>query len=74
VSWNKPFKERIRHLYNEMMTTGDGMTYTAAGNPRAPSLEAVLEWVVQAWDGLSNEVVKRSFKGDLFWSLLFIGF
>ena len=34
VSWNKPIKERIRHFYNAWTTTGDGMSYTAAGNPR----------------------------------------
>jgi hypothetical protein len=63
VSWNKPFKERIRHSYQLWMLNGDRREYTPAGNPKAPSLEVVLEWAQRAWDELSKEVIVKSFEG-----------
>jgi hypothetical protein len=63
VCWNKPFKERIRHYYNLWITNGDRREYTAAGNPRAPALDVVLDWVARAWQELSKELIIRSFEG-----------
>ena len=40
---------------------GDGR-YTRAGNPKAPALESVLDWIYQSWDALSKDVIKKSFK------------
>jgi hypothetical protein len=62
VSWNKPFKERIRHYYGLWMTNGDRREYTAAGNPKAPALEVVLDWIARAWQELSKDVIIKSFK------------
>ncbi len=63
MSWNKPFKERIRHYYGLWIVNEDRREYTAAGNPRAPSLEVVLDWVDRAWSELSANVIRKSFKG-----------
>jgi hypothetical protein len=42
VSWNAPFKAKIRQYYDEWIATGDRMEYTAAGNPRPPGMAAYL--------------------------------
>ena len=61
VSWNAPFKAKLRALYDEWMEAGQG-TLTAAGNPRAPPLEDVVAWVMQAWEAITPETIKKSFK------------
>jgi hypothetical protein len=66
VSWNKPFKERIRYYYKLWMTNEDRREWTDKGNPKAPALEVVLEWVDRAWQEISNEIIVRSFKGRPF--------
>ena len=43
------------------MLNGD-KTYTQAGNVRAPSKLLCLQWVKQAWESVTNEVVKKSFE------------
>uniref|UniRef100_A0A914ID24 DDE-1 domain-containing protein n=1 Tax=Globodera rostochiensis TaxID=31243 RepID=A0A914ID24_GLORO len=62
VCWNKPFKERIRHYYSLWITNGDRQEYTAAGNPKAPALEVVLDWVDRSWQELSKEMIIKSFE------------
>lgn len=57
VSWNKPFKSAYKELYNAWFLNGD-KTYTAAGNVRAPSKLLCLQWVKQAWQSVTTEVVK----------------
>ena len=37
-------------------------TVTAAGNPRDFPLEDVVAWVIQAWEAVTPETVKNSFK------------
>ena len=36
VSWNKPFKQAYKELYNEWLASGE-KSYTPAGNVHAPS-------------------------------------
>ena len=45
------------------MLNEDRREWTAAGNPRAPALEIVLEWIYEAWTELSKEIIIRSFEG-----------
>ena len=47
ISWNKPFKEAYRKLYDEWMATGE-KSFTLAGNMRAPSKPLVVQWVKTA--------------------------
>lgn len=37
-------------------------TYTKAGNMRAPSKLQVVNWVIQAWNSLSEQMIQDSFK------------
>ena len=61
VSWNKPFKQAYRALYNEWMATGEKL-YTAAGNMHAPDKALYLRWVNEAWNSVMTEVVIKSFR------------
>jgi hypothetical protein len=51
------------------ITNGDRREYTAAGNPRAPALDIVLDWVARAWQELSKELIIRSFEGNAYYGL-----
>ena len=61
VSWNKPFKEAYKELYNEWMVSGE-KSYMPAGNVRAASKLLCMRWVKQAWSCVSKEVVVKSFE------------
>jgi hypothetical protein len=62
VSWNAPFKSRIKQMAEIWMMNDANKEYTAAGNPRAPPLEIVLDWVYRAWNELPKETIKHSFE------------
>lgn len=61
VFLNKPFKDRIRHEWNQWMIGGE-KTYTAGGNLRAPSLAILCEFVIRSWDAVAVKNVIKSFK------------
>lgn len=61
VSWNKPFKERVAELYDEWLFSGP-VEKTKSGNRRAPSKQLMLTWIKQAWDSISPELIRKSFK------------
>ena len=61
VSWNKPFKDQFREFYDDWMESGE-KTYTKGGNMRAPTFELVCKWIVDSWDAVSNETIKKSFR------------
>jgi DDE superfamily endonuclease len=64
VSWNGPFKARIQERYNLWMPTGDGMEWTAGGNPlRPPPIDTYLDWICDAWDSIPKEAIQKLFKG-----------
>ena len=60
VSWNKPFKQAYKALYNEWMVSGE-KSYTPAGNVRAPDKALCLNWVKEAWKSVTSDVTKKSF-------------
>ena len=60
VSWNKPFKEAYRSKYEEWLLSGE-MSFTPAGNMRAPSKLLCVQWVKEVWDSLSEDLIKNSF-------------
>ncbi|KAL3123847.1 hypothetical protein niasHT_004941 [Heterodera trifolii] len=62
VSWNKPFKERIRHFYNTWMSNDAEKAFTLAGNPKAPALHVVLDWIHRSWQEISKDVIIKSFE------------
>jgi hypothetical protein len=61
VSWNKPFKDAYRARYDEWMANGD-KSYTPGGNVRAPSKLQLVQWVKEAWNAISTDVVQKSFR------------
>ncbi|KAL3090527.1 hypothetical protein niasHS_005439 [Heterodera schachtii] len=65
VSWNKPFKERIRNFYNIWMSNEAEKEFTLAGNPKAPALHVVLDWIHLSWQEISKEVIIKSFEGAI---------
>ena len=60
VSWNKPFKQAYKALYNEWMVSGE-KSYTSAGNVCAPDKALCLNWVKEAWQSVTTDVIKKSF-------------
>jgi hypothetical protein len=63
VSWNAPFKAKIRELYDRWMLNEDRHEWTSGGNPKPPAMDVYLDWICQAWDALSKEAIEKSFKG-----------
>ena len=43
------------------MIHGEKLT-TKGGNPAAPSMEVYLQWITDAWDSLSTQLIIKSFK------------
>uniref|UniRef100_A0A915ME51 DDE-1 domain-containing protein n=1 Tax=Meloidogyne javanica TaxID=6303 RepID=A0A915ME51_MELJA len=60
ISWNAPFKSKIMNLYSEWMFHGDKPT-TSGGNLKAPQMDIYLQWIVDAWDSLSKDIIEKSF-------------
>ena len=63
VSWNQPFKAAISRLHEDWMA--DDMAekeLTRGGNPRPPPMDTYLQWVIDAWEGLSADLIRASFK------------
>lgn len=60
VCINKPFKDRLRKLWNEWMISG-AVTLTKGGNMQKPDITIVTSWMKEAWESLPPEIVKRSF-------------
>lgn len=58
MSVNKPFKDNVRKLNAEWMAAGQH-DLTLSGKIRRPS---VCSWIVDAWSGISNEVVAKVFE------------
>jgi hypothetical protein len=61
VSWNKPFKGHLQESYDEWLFSGKH-TFTPKGNRRAPTLATFLRWIKAAWDKVTPEIVRHSFK------------
>ena len=61
VSWNQPFKAAITRFHEDLMLSGT-KEFTAGGNPRPPPVKTYLQWVSDAWDSLSPDLIKESFK------------
>nr|CAD2183307.1 unnamed protein product [Meloidogyne enterolobii] len=48
------------NLYSEWMVHGDKPT-TSGGNLKAPQMDIYLQWIVDAWDSLSKDIIEKSF-------------
>ena len=61
VSWNKPMKEYLREKYDTWLAEEDH-ELTAQGNMRGPSRQQMIEWVLDAWRKLPEDIIKKLFK------------
>ncbi|KAH7718435.1 pogo transposable element with KRAB domain-like protein [Aphelenchoides avenae] len=52
---------KLRSFYDQWMLASDHQT-TAAGNPKPPPPETYLQWVLDAWDVVEEDVIIRSFR------------
>jgi hypothetical protein len=61
VSWNKPFKDKLKELYDDFLENGE-KRLTRNGNPAPPSLDIVCSWIDLAWKQISSDIIVKSFK------------
>ena len=61
VSWNGPFKKALASLYDEWVFSGP-VSLTKGGNRRPPDVATLLGWIKQAWQSVTPDVVRKSFK------------
>lgn len=59
MSWNAPFKARVRQHYEDWMLKND-RPVTEGGNPAAPSLEIYLQWAAESWEHLPSDIIVNS--------------
>lgn len=60
VCLNKPFKDRLRKMWIDWMTSGSA-TLTKGGNLMKPDITVVVAWVKEAWESIPEEMVRKSF-------------
>jgi hypothetical protein len=60
VSWNKPFKDRYRELYDDWLYN-DTPSLTKQGNRRPPEKKTILRWIKEAWASVSPDIIRKSF-------------
>ena len=61
VCWNAPFKGLVTEMYDAWMAEGS-QEFTTQGNMKAPPRRVIVEWILEAWNSLSKDVIKSSFK------------
>ena len=61
ISINKPFKTYLRKLWNTWMVSGE-KEFTKSGAIKRPGLSLVVQWVKEAWESISDDIIIRSFK------------
>lgn len=59
VCWIKPFKDQLREHWKAFMRKTEK---TKKGNTKSPSRQDVLRWVSEAWECVSEDLIRRSFK------------
>ena len=61
VSINRPFKQKMRHSWENWMIEGVP-SLTPAGHRRAPTKEMLVCWLVDAWNAIPSDMIEHSFK------------
>ena len=59
--YNKPFKAKIQEFYHDWLANGVH-EYTTAGNMKPVPRRKTVQWVLQAWESLSKEMIIISMK------------
>jgi hypothetical protein len=58
---NKPFKDYLREQYEDWIINNQH-EYTRAGNIKKPSIRLICEWILKAWNQISEESIRKGFK------------
>ena len=61
VSWNKPFKQHCAESYDKWLSTVGIFTETECGNLKAPPRRDIVLWILDAWNQLSRDMIRKSF-------------
>ena len=61
VAINKPFKDRMRKKWQDWMLA-DQHTFTPGGRIRKVELDQICQWIVEAWEDIPSELIKKSFR------------
>ena len=59
VCWNKPFKDSYTKSYDDWFEAGK-QEFTATVNLKSAPLEAIVGWIVKAWDSISSDIIVNS--------------
>jgi len=61
---NKSYKDYMRKLFDKWFADRGSKeeNRTKAGNLRAPSADLVIEWALEAWENISEDLIEKSFK------------
>ena len=61
VAINKPFKDRMRKKWQDWMLA-DQHTFTPSGRIRKVELDQICQSIVEAWEDIPSELIKKSFR------------
>ena len=62
VSWNKPFKVLATEKYDQWLTEEGINQLISAGNLKLSPRRTIVNWILEAWEGISPEAIKKSYK------------
>ena len=62
VSMNKPFKTGLRQRWQSWMASDEPKPCTKGGNPKAPALDMLAQWVLDSWNEIKSPIIVKSFK------------
>lgn len=62
VSWNKPFKDHFRDIYDQWLLDDQKVELTKSGYRRPPNKILLLKWIKASWNEVSPEIIRKSFK------------
>lgn len=61
VSCNKPFKTLYREKYEDWAINGE-VSLTIGGRRRPHSKDLIMQWIKEAWESVSADIVRKLFK------------
>lgn len=61
VSWNRPFKDHFRDMYDEWLVEGT-VELTRGNNRKPPPRPLLMRWIKEAWASVSPDVIRKSFR------------
>ena len=62
ASWDKPFKAYAMEMYDQWLADEGIHQLTSAENLKPPLRRTIVNWILEAWEKVSLETIKTSFK------------